>query len=350
LSRVSRSSVLASAREAGFDLAGIAAAAPRHADGAEEGYRRWIDAGMHASMGYLQRGLEKRIDPERVLPGVRSVIVLAVSYGCDATDRPAPGLRISRYALGRDYHEILLPRVRRLEAALHEREPASRSRGYVDTGPVLEKVWAWRAGLGWIGKNGCLITTGFGSWVFLAVVLTTLDLEPSEPHPDRCGTCSDCLPSCPTRAIVEPRIVDARRCISYSTIEHRGAIDEAMRGACGDWLVGCDLCQEVCPWNTGAATTEDPAFAPREVWTDLSAERILAMSDEELRALRRGSAAARLGRRGLLRNAAVVAGNRRTPAALGALKAAADDPDPVVREQVAAALRRLALQDPSEVA
>ena len=323
--------------EAGFDLVGVASTSPSASDGAEERYVRWIAEGMHGGMAYLERGLEKRAHPEFVLPGVRSVVALAASYHVPGAPPPAEA-RVSRYAWGDDYHELLLPRVRRVEEAIVAEAPGTRTRGYVDTGPVLEKVWGWRAGIGWIGKNGCLITPRFGSWVFLAVVLTTLELEPDEPHPDRCGSCADCLDACPTGAFAEPGIVDSRRCISYTTIEHRGLISPELAAGTENRLFGCDDCQEVCPWNRSAATIDDPRFAWRPGWRGMSACRLLGMNEDEIGELRRASPIARSRRRGLLRNAAVIAGNQGDGRALAALIAARDDPDEVVRAQVEEAL------------
>ncbi len=332
--------VKAAAVEAGFDLVGVARVSPPVPDRAEERYARWIAEGMHGAMAYLERGLEKRLHPDLVLPGVRSVVALAASYNVPGGPPPAE-LRISRYAWGDDYHELLLPRVRRVEAAIAAEAPGVRTRGYVDTGPVLEKVWAWRAGIGWIGKNGCLITTRFGSWVFLAVVLTTLELEPDEPHADRCGSCADCLEICPTDAFAEPRIVDSRRCVSYTTIEHRGVVPPESSEGTGNRLFGCDDCQDVCPWNRDATTIDDPRFAWRPGWRGMSAYRLLGMNEDEIAELRRGSPIARSKRTGLLRNAAVIAGNRGDARAIEALKGAREDRDEVVRAQAEEALRAI---------
>lgn len=350
--------VKALALEAGFDLVGVARLAPRRRDAgsgadeagldqAEDLFAQWIAEGRHGGMEYLARGLDKRCDPQEVLAGARSIIMLASAYDSGEPNPARHGHgRVSRYAWGDDYHEILLPPLRQLESNLNTHFPGHHSRGYVDTGPVLEKVWAQRAGLGWIGHNGCLITTRFGSWVFLAALLTTLEIAPDADHPDRCGDCRACLPACPSGAILGDRRIDARRCISYTTIEHKGPIPAEMHAPTGDWILGCDDCQLVCPWNEGAERAKDPRFAPRPALRSPSLAEILRWRDEDFWAARKASPIARAKRRGLLRNAAVAAGNAGGEAMLRALRAASEDNEPLVREQARAALDALAKDTP----
>ena len=347
---VDRERVKLLARETGFQLAGVAAIQPRgYPDQAEQRYAAWIEAGMQAGMAYLVRGLPKRLDPTLILPGARSVIALAVAYGHSERNPARPGRgRVSRYAWGDDYHDLLLPRVRALEARLQETWPGLHSRGYVDTGPVLEKVWAQRAGVGWIGHNGCLITRAYGSWVFLALILVDRDIEPDLPHPDRCGRCRACIPACRPRAILPGRRVDARRCISYTTIEHKGILDPQVGAAHGDWIFGCDDCQTVCPWNRHAALSNDPAFAPRPGFLGPDLRAILAWTPADFRALRKRSPLARSKRRGILRNAIIALANDAGPAAAADLRrVAAEDPEPLVREQARSALNRIRKAPPT---
>src|SRR5262245_20841187 len=232
----------------GFDLVGIARAEP----GRRAAFLRdWLARGEGGEMAYLARNVERREDPRRVLPGARSVIALALVYDPGARPEPAGStFRVARYAGGDDYHDVLIDRVRALEAALSPLAGAPvHTRGYVDTGPVLERAFAAAAGLGWIGKNTLVIHPRLGSYLFLAVVVTDLVLDPTEPEPDHCGTCRACLDACPTDAFPEPYVLDATRCLSYTTIELRGAIPEPLRAAHGDRGFGCDVGQEVCPWN-----------------------------------------------------------------------------------------------------
>lgn len=327
------------ARSLAFDLVGVARALPGIE---EERYREWLGLGYHAEMEYLERSAERRVAPAQVLPGVRSVIMLGVAYGPARSRTVAKlGGRIARYAQGDDYHDVLLPRVRELEDRIRSRYPGATSRGYVDTGPILEKVWAQRAGLGWIGKNACLITPRFGSWVLLASILTTVEFEPSDPHPMRCGTCNDCVPACPTGAIVEPQVVDSRRCISYTTIEHRGPIPEEMRADTGDWLFGCDVCQEVCPWNRDYTPGTLEALMAREPISSITADDLIGLEEEAWWKLRRNSPIARPKRRGMVRNASVVLANRGDAGAVEGLIRALADPDPVIRAEAVAGLKRV---------
>jgi epoxyqueuosine reductase len=322
----------------GFDRVAVGPAwAPEHG----AAFEAWLGAGHAGGMSYLERGRARRLDPGLVLPGARSMVLVALNYY--QGDPPAgEGWRaVARYAWGEDYHRVMIPRLQALLAFLREAGGAGiEGKAYVDTGPLLERDLAARAGLGWIGKNTMLLHPELGSWFFIGALLTTADLDPDEALPDRCGTCRACLEACPTGAFPAPYILDARRCISYLTIEHRGSIPEDLRPLVGEWLFGCDICQEVCPWNRKAPRTREAAFLPRGEPPGL--RDLVEMTEEEWRARVGGTALTRPKRGGLLRNAAVVAGNQKAPEAIPALRRALGDPDPVVREQAAWALARIA--------
>jgi epoxyqueuosine reductase len=296
-------SVKALAAELGFDRVAIGPALPPD-HGAE--FRRWVEAGHAGTMGYLERRMEERLDPARLLPGAASIVCVALGYYQGEVDDPT-WEPVARYAWGRDYHEVMGPRLERVAA--HLRESGARCRAYVDTGPVLERDLAARAGLGWIGKNTMLLHPSLGSWFFIGVVLTTAELEGDVPLPDRCGSCRACLDACPTQAFVAPYVLDARRCISYLTIEHRGAIPPALCEGMGQWQFGCDLCQSVCPWNRKAPVTREAAFFPSRAYP--GGEAVLAMSDEESRREFAGTALTRPKAAGMRRNAAIALENAR---------------------------------------
>ncbi|HXD22403.1 MAG TPA: tRNA epoxyqueuosine(34) reductase QueG [Gemmatimonadaceae bacterium] len=311
----------------GFDLAGIAALG--EPDTARE-FDAWLASGYAGEMHYLERGAELRRDARRPEPGMRFAIVVALNYG--GTQPPGP---IARYARGDDYHAVMHAKLDELGRWLSAATGgAARTRSYVDTGPVLERDLARRAGLGWFGKNTNLINPGLGSFFFIGALFTDAVLEPDAPfEADRCGTCTRCLDACPTHAFTAPRTLDATRCISYLTIELKGDIPEALRPAIGELLYGCDICQDVCPWNISfARDVSEPALQPHADRISPDAAALLALSESEWRARFGKSAMTRAKRRGLARNAAVALGNRRDPSAVPALAAAADDdPDPVVR-------------------
>lgn len=295
-------SVKAQARELGFDLVAVGPADPPEHGAA---FRSWIEAGQAGTMEYLERRLEERLDPQRVLPGARSAVCVALNYHQgEATD---PSWRpVARYAWGRDYHDVIGPRLERLARHLAEAAGA-RSRGYVDTGPVLERDLAARAGLGWIGKNTMLLHPGLGSWFFIGVLLTTAELAHDAPLSDRCGSCRACLDACPTDAFVAPYVLDARRCISYLTIEHRGEIDPTLHRGMAGWQFGCDACQAVCPWNRKAPLARERDLYPRGSYPGAAA--VSAMDDETIRARFRGTALLRARPSGLRRNAAIYLAN-----------------------------------------
>ncbi|MHA7836455.1 MAG: tRNA epoxyqueuosine(34) reductase QueG [bacterium] len=341
----------------GLDAVGIAPATP-HAR--TEFLREWVARGFAGEMDYLERRLEERVDPRRVLPGARSLIVVGlVSAECAepapsrggeraaATD-PLRG-RIARYAGGDDYHDVLLDRVRALEAALSGLAArAVRSRSYVDTGPVAERAAAERAGLGWIGKNSCLIHPDLGSHLMLGVILSDLELEPDAPVSDHCGTCRACLDLCPTDAFAEPYVLDATRCIAYTTIESRGPIPEPMRAEQGDRVFGCDLCQDVCPWNR--SRPREPLADPlglrarleqREQWRMPTLEWLLSLDETGFLEASRKSALRRPGHRGLIRNALVAAGNAGDARLRDAVARWAGSEDEMLAEHARWALARL---------
>ena len=291
-------SVKALALELGFDLVAVGPAAPPEHGAA---LRRWVAAGHAGTMGYLERRLEERLDPDRVLPGARTAVCVALNYyqgePVDPSWRP-----IARYAWGRDYHDVIGPRLERLATHLADAAGA-RSRGYVDTGPVLERDLAARAGLGWIGKNTMLLHPALGSWFFIGVLLTTAELVSDAPLADRCGSCRACLDACPTGAFLAPYVLDSRRCISYLTIEHRGDIDPDLHPDMTGWQFGCDVCQDVCPWNRKAPPAPHPEFRPRVAYP--GAEAISHMDDASIREAFRDTALLRAKPAGLRRNALI---------------------------------------------
>lgn len=298
------------ARALGFDLCGIAPAEP---SGYVAYLREWIAAGQGGEMEYLSRRIDERTDPATYLPAARSVICVAMNYfvplePVQPDDDAVPG-RVARYALGDDYHEIIKPRLHELADWIRSVSPQAQTRACVDTAPVMEKELSARAGVGWLGKNCCVINETAGSWLLLGEIVTTLALPADEPAIDRCGTCRRCIDACPTGAITAPYQLDARKCISYLTIEHRGEIPEEIRPAIGDWLYGCDICQDVCPWNARAPLAMEPAFRPRFPTGTLDAREVLGWTDEDYRGRLRGSAMKRVKLPVLRRNAMIVREN-----------------------------------------
>ncbi len=288
-------------------------------------------------MSYLERGRLKRVDPDRVLPGARSVVACALSYYQGPSAIGPDG--VARYAWGDDYHAVMESRLGALADTIARLAPGSTARAYVDTGPVLERDLAARAGLGWIGKNTMLLHPGLGSFFFIGTILTTAELEPDAPLADRCGTCTRCLDACPTDAFVGPYVLDARRCIAYLTIEHRGPIAAELRPGVGTWVFGCDVCQDVCPWNRRAAVTGEGAAFGARGHPPLAA--LLTLDETAYRDEYRGSPLKRARREGLARNAAVALGNGGVADALPALGKALGHADPTVRGHAAWALGRL---------
>jgi len=328
----------------GFDLVGICTAKPSaHADF----YARWVEAGYAGSMAYLARRIKERRDPRSLLPGCRSIVVVGLNSFLPDEEPPPPGHGlIARYAHRDDYHEVMKRRLLALLdwlAAETGRSPKSLGRAYVDTGPLLERELAMQAGLGWIGKNCCLINPSLGSWLLLGELLLEIELPPDEPWAaPRCGTCTRCLDACPTGALIEPYLLDARRCIAYLTIELKGAIPEELRPLLGQRIFGCDLCQEVCPWNQHLSQPgSDPAFQPRPDLINPSLLELMALDDEPFRRRFRDSPITRAKRKGLLRNVAVALGNWDDPTARPVLTEALSDPEPLVCDHAAWALDRI---------
>ena len=374
------------ARAIGFDLCGVA---PVHGD---ENHLRelqhlpeWLNRGHAGEMNYLHD--PRRADPALAMDGARSLIVVALNYNsaqpystaveAAATDSDAvPRGWISRYAWGDDYHETMWQKLNALVGSMREQWPEPfEARAYADTGPIIERVAAKYAGLGWLAKNTCLINEQIGSWLFLGVIITTLDLGPSlapaeSPPPDRCGTCTLCLDACPTHAFTEPRVLDARRCISYLTIELRAAIPEELRPAMGNAVIGCDICQDVCPWNRKAPVTTLAAFQPRDLTIVQSGkenietgenesqpaatlfapelEWLASLTHQEFSSVFRGSAVKRAKWRGLVRNACVALGNSKIlrnsgtyPRVLALLANLAGGSDQLISEHAQWAISRL---------
>jgi len=328
----------------GFDSCRIAAAeAPRHG----QEFREWLRDGAAGEMDWLSRGEEKRCDPQQVLPDARSVIVVALNYWQGQTeDRkrpPAATSRIARYAWGDDYHDIMLSKLEQLGAVLAER--GGKQKCYVDTGPILERDYAAEAGVGWHGKSTMLIDPKLGTWFFLGEILTTVELPADEPQPPRCGTCVRCITACPTGAITEAHRLDARRCISYLTIELKGPIPLELRPLIGDRIYGCDDCLDACPWNRFASASRETAFAAGPA-TQMSLREYLGLDDTQFRALYRRSPIKRIKRRGFLRNVCVALGNVGTPADLPALRRAALDPESLIAEHATWAIDRILARYP----
>jgi epoxyqueuosine reductase len=336
------------ARGAGFELAGVA---PVRDFPELEHFPQWISDGYAGEMKYMETrdesGRLKRASLKTAVPWARSVMVCAINYNTTqpystAPHDPACGW-ISRYAWSReDYHEAVLRRLQTVEAKLRAAAgPEFQSRCYVDTGPIVERVYAKYAGAGWIGKNTCILNQKLGSWLFLGVILTSLELAPDLPAPDRCGSCTRCIEACPTDALIAPYQLDSNRCISYLTIEKRGAIAEELREAMGRHVFGCDICQDVCPWNRKAPATGAPEFQPREDLVNPVLEWLAEMSEEEFRATFRGSPIRRAKRSGLRRNAVIAMGNSGEPRFKPLLEKLRSDDDPVVAESAEWAAARI---------
>ena len=349
-----KSIVKHAAEEAGFDLCGIAPAA----DARElEHFPAWIAAGHAGEMKYMEardeRGDLKRSSLSRVAPWARSVVVCAINYN---TDHPystqvhdSSRGWISRYAWGReDYHDAVLRRVKRVEAEFRsavstDEQAGLTTRSYVDTGPVVERIYAKYAGVGWIGKNTCIINQQKGSWLFLGVILTSLELAPDLPAPDRCGSCTRCIEACPTDAILAPYQLDSNKCIAYLTIEKRGSIPEELREGMGRHIFGCDICQDVCPWNRKAPASTAPEFQPRPGLVNPALDWLaeISESEDDFRTTFRGSPIRRTKRSGLRRNLAIAIGNSGIPEFLPTLDKLAADEDEAVAESARWARDRL---------
>jgi epoxyqueuosine reductase len=308
---VTAADVKAKARSLGFDLCGIAPAA----DHPElTFYREWLDRGYAGEMAYLHRTADRRADVRHVVPSAQTVIVTGTLYNTDrpySTECAERGrAQIARYAWGDDYHDVIGERLQSLLSWMREQSPEPfDARAYVDTGPVQERVYAQHAGVGWIGKNTCVINPGIGSWIFLAAIICSLPLEVDAPSLDQCGTCTLCIDACPTQAIVAPGVLDSTRCISYLTIELRGELPAAHRNGIGSHVYGCDICQEVCPWNASAPRSTDPAWQPRAAWDRVDLLTLARRTNDELTVALHGGPMKRTKVQGLRRNVAVALEN-----------------------------------------
>ena len=340
-----KAQLLSLARQIGFDSCRIAVCkSPAHAIE----FREWLGESAHGEMSYLQRAEEKRCDPQKVLPGARSIVVLALNYFQGqakandtpattvaaavpaADDTPAATGKIARYAWGDDYHDVVASKLAKLDAFL--RSFGGRQKCYVDTGPILERDHAAQAGIGWHGKSTMLIDQHLGTWFFIAEMLTTLELPADEPVPNRCGTCERCITACPTGAITAPHRLDARRCISYLTIELKGVIPLEFRPLIGNRIFGCDDCLDACPWNRFAQESRETAFSARRSTTGMSLREHLELSDAQFRALFKNSPIKRIKHRGFLRNVCIALGNTGDASDIPALERAAMDPEPLIAE------------------
>jgi epoxyqueuosine reductase len=294
-------------RELGFDLVGIA---PASASKYRDYFRQWLDDGQHGTMEYLAKRFDERTDPATYLPGAKSVICVAMNYHAGLNENIGPSRgKIAKYAQGDDYHDVIKPRLHQLADFIRQHAPEAQTRCGVDTAPIMEKELAASAGVGWLGKNTCIIHPQIGSWLFLGEVITTLELPHDEPAIDRCGTCTRCIDACPTGAITEPYKLDARKCISYLTIEHRGEIDAKLRSQMGEWLYGCDICQDVCPWNGRAPITSEPEFQSRFENGSLDLKEVENWQPADYSSRLKGSAMKRVKLPVLQRNARIVAAN-----------------------------------------
>lgn len=337
------------ALKTGFDQVGIATLEALTAAPDGERLRQWIQGGRQGSMEYMARGLERRLDPGQVLAGARSVICVGLNYGRlqeENVREPAGGRspgrgEVASYARGRDYHKVFTRRLKALEGHLAEAFPGIGTRRYVDTGPVMEKLWAERAGLGWRGKHTNLVSREWGSWLLLGEVLVDLELEPDESGSDYCGECTRCIDVCPTGAITGPYQLDARLCVSYLTIEHRGTIPRELRPGLGNRIFGCDDCLDVCPWNRFAQEAREADFMPRDGLTTPLLAELVTMNDQAFLERFAGTAVMRARREGLARNACVALGNAGDEAAIDPLAEAMRDSSWLVREHAAWALGKI---------
>jgi epoxyqueuosine reductase len=298
-------------REIGFDKVGIVPVAPLTEEG--RSLREWLDRGFHGEMSYMARDPSQRTDPRLLMPSAKSVVCVALNYYRpeERADSPEIG-KISRYAWGDDYHDVLRDKLKTLLSLILERAPDVEGRICVDTSPMMDKAWAARAGLGWIGKHTNLITRELGSWVFLGELLLSIELEyDTYIEPDRCGKCSACIDACPTQAIIAPYQLDATRCISYGTIESRAPeLPEPVKSGLNNWVFGCDICQDVCPWSRFSRETEEERFEPRPGLIAPNLQELAGMTQDEFSSRFRKSAIKRAKLSGLQRNARAAIGRR----------------------------------------
>lgn len=332
---IAKANIARIARELGFDDCRVSRA--KEASHAEQ-YRQWIADGCAGDMKWLERNVERRVDPAEVVPGAYSVVSLALNY-FPGKDDPDVDYRIARYAWNEDYHDIIEEKLRDMNSAMEEL--GGKQRFYTDTGPVLERDFATDSGLGWSGKSCVQIHRRLGTWFFLAELITTLDLPPDEPFGDHCGKCTACIDACPTDAITEPHRVDARRCISYLTIEHMGSIPLEFRRKIGDRIYGCDTCLDVCPWNRFAQVSRETRFHARQSVFQNQLRDFLTLDDDGFRKLFAKSPIKRIKRNRFLRNVCVALGNVGTKKDLPALERAAGDDDALISEHAAWAISEI---------
>jgi len=334
------------ASELGFDSVGVAPASAIP----EDRLRTWLRSGYHGKMDYMSRQAEKRLDPDKVLPGVRSVLCVLLDYyhAYDLPyDQPSLGV-ISRYASGEEYHQLIQGKLRQLLSSIQSLLPQVQARLYVDTGPVMDKYWAAQAGLGWLGKHTNLLDRDRGSWFFLGEILLDVELEYDQPSLDFCGSCTRCIDACPTDAIVEPYVLDARRCISYLTIELRNDIPNEFREPMSNLVFGCDICQDVCPWNRSAPDSSVAEFKPRELSRQPELKQLAQITPEQFPKRFRDSPIKRAKWRGLMRNVAVAMGNSMDPKMVPELSNLLDSEEGMVRRHAAWALAQIATSEALE--
>jgi epoxyqueuosine reductase len=323
------------AKQCGFDSCqfGRVGPAPHSAE-----YRRWLKSGAHGEMAWLARDPLRRSDPSLVLPGAKTLLLLAKNYFQGPASRKHPG-RIARYAWGSDYHDLMLAAMEPIDALL--RDLGGIQKCYVDTGPILERDFAAASGLAWHGKSTMCLNERLGTWFFIGVILTSLEFEPDRPVKNRCGNCTRCIDACPTRAIVEPYRLDARRCISYLTIENKGSIPLEFRKAIGDRIYGCDDCLEVCPWNRFAKQSNETMFRLPDQVQRLTLCELASLSEVEFRTLFRRSPIMRMKRTRFVRNVCVALGNVGTEEDLPVLQRLAHDPDTLIAEHASWAVQEI---------
>lgn len=307
--------IKAKALELGFSSVGIARAESLEVEGVR--LQQWLSRGYHGTMEWMQKDPEKRAEPRKILPNAHSVVSLALNYFISIShSKDLQTGKISRYAWGDDYHLVMTSRIQQLVDCIKSEKPDAEARLYVDTGPVMDKAWAVRAGIGWMGKHTNVITKEYGSWVFLGEIILDLELEYDEPMADFCGTCTACIQACPTDAIVEPYLLDSTRCISYLTIEHKGPIPDDLKPKFDNWVYGCDICQDVCPWNRFQQPTDEKSFIPRSENLEPRLDDLTRISAEEFTRRFKKSPIKRTKREGIVRNAKAVKEGRGNGAAI----------------------------------
>jgi len=338
-------SIKQEAKEAGFDLCAIC---PAQTPAGLDHFHQWLKAGYHGEMEYMAARRDAYADPGQVMQGARSIVMLTFGYHTAAPSDPIAGHgQVSRYAWGTvDYHDLIHKQLKQLKSAVLALNPRAKVRGVVDTAPLLEREFAVLAGLGWQGKNTLLLNKSAGSYFFLAALLVDFELAYDQPHmTDHCGTCTACLQACPTDAFVAPNVLDATRCISYLTIELRNPIPQELREPMGDWVFGCDVCQDVCPWNSKSQPTDTQQLYPAEKMNPLDLLELFDMDDDSFRTRFRKTPLWRSRRRGILRNAAIVLGNQKNPQSIPALLKGVNDPEPLVRGASAWAIGQIGNPD-----